>query len=1115
MTRRRVTTLVATAFALLMLAGPAQAFGAPVLQIGSSHVLSTVPAGTYARYTLVVSNTSPTDPTSGDVTVDFAVPAGLKATATDDEFNQAFNVPAWNCAIAGDARSVSCDGTESTAGVPIQPGQEACSDYARTCRLFVTVKADENATPGPASPTIQASGGGAAGPANASDPITIGPPPVFSVTAFDGGTFDSGGDTQTQAGSHPDTASTSFTLSNQLASDALELSTDDLKDTIAALPPGVLGNTQAIPTCTEAQVSNTGGIDCPPASQVGVVDVLTNGLFGGGPGNPNHQIVGIYNMKTPQGTPALLAFNILGNVTQVYARVRTGSDYGATVIVKNAPQSFAIAGVDFTVWGVPADPGHDAERGNCLGTVAADTCPSPDYPDDVKPFFTLPTSCVGPGPNNSLQTSLDVTGWQGGEASSSFLSHGDGGPGDYLGITDCNALDYPATGPRAPTLQARPTTNVADAPSGLDVDLHIPQNEDPDGTAEAHLKDTTVTLPEGLVVNPSGANGLDACSSAQFGYTTTDPDGTIHTTPDPATCPDAAKLGTVEVDSPLVDHPLEGAVYIAKPFDNPFDSLLALYITIDDPQTGVVVKLAGEVTPDPDTGQLTATFTNNPQLPFEHFLLHFFGGAGGSLRTPAVCGNYQTTSSLIPWSAPDSGPPATPFDSWSITQGPGGGACANSEAEQPNSPSLDAGTISPLANNYSPVVVNLSRADGSQQFAKVTLTAPPGLTGKLAGIPACSEAQIAQAQARNHPGDGAAEQADPSCPAASQVGTLDVAAGAGPAPYWAKGKVYMSGPYKGAPLSLAVIAPAVAGPFDLGVVVTRIALRIDPTTAQITSESDPIPSILHGIPLDLTQVKLKLDRDQFTRTGTNCDEHAFAGSLLSTLSQSVPLAERFQLAECTGLGFKPQFKLALSGGTKRNGHPAFTTTITYPQGAYANLAKAQVTLPKQMQLDQGHIQAPCTRPQFAAGQCPDASVIGSVTATTPLLDYQVSGPVYLRTGDNPLPDVVLDLHGPASQPLRFVQVGKIDTVNARLRTTFDTVPDAPLSTVVVSLVGGAKGLLVNNSDLCTQKDIATLLTESHNGKTADSNPKVAVAGCPKPHKKKHHKRHKRHKRHHQ
>jgi hypothetical protein len=909
----------------------------------------------------------------------------------------------------------------------------------------------------------------------------------FGLPVFDAQVLTQGGAAETQAGARPFSAATNFTVTTTTADTGNLLTTDDIKNLAVKIPPGLVANPEAqgVAQCTEDQLAAGANAACPPESQIGTVSIKFPIEFGTFQQTFNRPV---YNMVPTHGTPAVFGFNIAGNITHVTAGIRTGEDYGATVTLHNIPQSLNITTSTFKVWGVPADPNHFDRTGSTTAPLA--------------PYLTLPTSCVGP-----VKTSFDVFSWAGREASGGVLSHQAGDPNNTVGTQNCASLDF------NPTIQARPTTNVGDAPSGLDVDLHIPQNNNTCvpgppvdcGQATAHLKDTTVTLPEGLTVNPSGANGLGACTEAQFGYTTTDLDGTVHTTPDPATCPDAAKLGSVEVDTPLLADPLKGAVYIAKPFDNPFNSLLALYITVDDPQTGIVVKLAGEVSADPDTGRLTASFDNNPQLPFEHFLLNFFGGAGGSLRTPATCGTHTTEATLNPWSSTDGAPAVDTTDPWTIDQ-----ACANSAGEEPNAPSLDAGVVSPVAASYTPGVITLRREDGSQQFKSVTLSPPPGMLGKLAGIPACSEAGIAQAQARTNAGDGATEQASPSCPAASQVGTVDVAAGAGPAPYNASGKVYMAGPYQGAPLSFVIVTPAVAGPFDLGVVVVRTALHIDPATAQITAVTDNIPSILDGIPLDVRTAAIKLDRDRFIRTGTSCDEQKFAGSLLSTLDQSVPLSQRFQLAECTGLAFKPKLALSLKGGTKRNGHPAFTSVLTATDGQ-ANLGKVQVTLPPTMQLDQSHIQAPCTRPQFAAGQCPAASIIGTATATSPLVDYQLSGPVYLRTGNNPLPDIVLALKGPASQPIEIDTVGKIDTVNARLRTTIDTIPDAPVTSATISLQGAGKGLLVNNTDLCTHKNNADVQLQGQNNKTADSTPKVAVAGCKS---RKGHKRHKHHKRHH-
>jgi hypothetical protein len=539
-------------------------------------------------------------------------------------------------------------------------------------------------------------------------------------------------------------------------------------------------------------------------------------------------------------------------------------------------------------------------------------------------------------------------------------------------------------------------------------------------------------------------------------------------------------------------------VYIAKPFDNPFGSLLAIYLAFHDPESGVVVKLAGKVTPDLSTGQLVTTFANNPQLPFEDFKLHFKGGAHGALRTPAHCGTYQTMSSLTPWSAPDSGPPATPSDSWAIEQSPGGGNCPASEGERPNTPSLDAGTVSPIAGAYSPLVVNLRRNDGSQQFSSVKLTPPPGLVGKLAGIPYCPDSALAAAAAKS----GREEEASPSCPAASYVGSVTAAAGAGPAPYYAPGKAYLTGPYKGAPLSLAIVTPATAGPFDLGTIVVRSALYVDSKTAQITAVSDPIPTALQGIQLDVRSIQVKLDRPEFSLNPTSCDPMSFGGQETSTLSQVASLQSRFQVGECGQLAFKPKMTLGLRGGTGRNAHPALTATLE-PGAGNANISSISVALPHSEFLDQSHIGTICTRLQFAADECPAASVYGEATVTTPLLDYPLTGNVYLRSSDNVLPDLVPDLRGPANQPIKLEAAGRTDSIHGGIRNTFEFVPDAPFTKLVVKLKGGKKGLLVNSVNLCDNPHKATVKFGAHNGATLTARP-VLQAQC------KMAKKHKRH-----
>jgi hypothetical protein len=1066
----------------LALSTPASALAAPVLQLDVDHNPPEVASGTYAKYTLIVTNIGDEATEEGNNPVlEFSVPPGMEITSVTDELKDLFGfVSAWECTVAGDSQSVSCSGPGFFGGsLPIGPDQEACAEglqpFLEHCRITVMARVDPSTPPGILNAEAEVCGGAAAC-ATATEPTDV-IPKQFRIKRFDGAYLQENGDPATEAGSHPDTVSDDFSFKTRLTATGVEKPIGELKDASSALPPGLVGNPQAYPTCSEEQLiaPQRNSADCPPGSQIGTVLVSTDtGTY----------FLGVFNMQAAKGTPAVFGFNILNVATHIFANLRTGEDYGITLTAKNTPRLIAIKALDFEFWGVPAAPSHDSVRCPAI-PEGFEGCPSPVPPS---PFISMPTSC-----GDAIETRLEAISWTGEADSAGFLSHDNTLPTpNPIGITGCNAVDF------SPTLQARPTTNLADSPSGLDVDLHIPLHEacDPGPptsceAAEAQLKDATVTLPEGLVVNPSGANGLDGCSLAEFGYTGTDPDGTIHTTPGPATCPDASKQGTVTVETPLLEKPLKGSIYLADPHQNPFGSLLAIYLAVDDPQTGIVLKLAGEVKTDPNTGRITTTFRQNPQQPFEHFRLHFFGGAGGALRTPAVCGTYSTTSLLTPWTAPE-GQPASPSDAWAIEQAPGGGSCPKSPGALPNAPGLDAGAVSPIAAAHTPTVVSLRRADGTQELSAVKLTLPPGLTGKLAGVGSCSDAALAQAASKS----GNEEKASPSCPSSSRIGSVDVAAGAGPAPYNTQGTAYLTGPYKGAPLSVAIITPATAGPFDLGTVVVRVALFVDPTTAQITAISDPIPSILQGIPLDVRSAALKLDRPDFSRNGTSCDPSAFTGELTSTLGQVVPLSERFQLGECIGLPFKPKLAIRLFGGTKRGAHPALRGTLTMPPGG-ANLASASVALPHSEFLDQSHIGTVCTRVQFAADQCPAASLYGKATATSPLVDYALQGPVYLRSSSNKLPDVVVALHGPPSQPIEVEAAARIDSVKGGIRASFEGTPDLPVTSVVLEMAGGKKGLFQNSTNICRAPHKATAELEGHNGKTLELTPVLRNGKCAK------------------
>jgi hypothetical protein len=612
--------------------------------------------------------------------------------------------------------------------------------------------------------------------------------------------------------------------------------------------------------------------------------------------------------------------------------------------------------------------------------------------------------------------------------------------------------------------------------------------------ATANLKDTVITLPRGLVLNPSAAAGRVGCPL-------TGPEGiNLPGSGEPAQseaakCPPASEVGTVAVHSPLLDHPAPGTVYLARQGgENPFGSLIALYVAIDDPITDVVVKLAGKVVPDPVTGQLTATFLDNPQLPFEDFDFDFFGGPRAALTTPSTCGTFTTTSDLTPWTTPE-GADAFPSDSFQIDTGANGAACPSSESQEPNSPAFQAGTASPLAASYSPFVMHLSRGNGSQRLSAINVTLPPGLTGKLAGVAQCSDAQLAAAAARSNPGQGALEQASPACPQSSEVGTVTVGAGSG-APFYAPGHAYLAGPYKGAPFSLAIITPAVAGPFDLGSVLVRAGLYVDPNTAQVTVRSDPLPTILQGIPLDVRSIQVNIDRPEFTLNPTSCEPMSVGAQALSTAGQTASLSSRFQAGGCQGLPFKPTFTASTQGKTSKANGASLTVKVSQKPGE-ANIHKVALTLPLALPARLTTLQKACTEQQFAINPagCPQGSFIGTARAITPLLSVPLVGPAILVShGGAAFPDVEFLLQG---EGVQITLDGKTDIKKGITHSRFETVPDAPISSFETVLPQGPHSALAANANLCTSKlSMPTQLT-GQNGALVNQTTKIAVTGCPR------------------
>jgi len=880
---------------------------------------------------------------------------------------------------------------------------------------------------------------------------------AFGFESFDGTYQDPGGNPYTQAGGHPDKVTTDFRFNTTPAPpdsafpfNLFPIPDGQVKDVHVGLPGGLVGDPTATPKCSINDLSAKPATQlCPPASQVGQAYLhLTFTTLGPLP---------IFNMAPKNGSVAEFGINA---IVVVRLAATVGSDNTVSISSVETSEGLPLAGLTTEFWGVPAD--HLAE----LGVTELER----------KPLLRMPTSCTGP-----LQTTITANQWEdpANFQTASFLSHDNEVPPNPLGDTGCENVQF------TPSVSLQTTSHQADSPTGLDVSIKVPSEgfKNPDGVSQADIRKVKLALPQGLSLNPSAAGGLGSCTPQEIGLTSAVGTAPVRFDKAPVACPESSKIGTVQVKSPALEEGLGGSVYLAKQQDNPFDSLLAMYAVVEAPDRGVRIKLAGQIEAG-EGGQLTTTFDENPQLPVEEFDLKLNGGPRASLRTPDQCGEYSAAMELTPWSAPESGPPVTRTSSIAVTSGPGGSPCPSSPAGF--DPKLSGGSQNPVAGAYSPFGLRLTREDGTQQIGSLDVSPPQGVLAKLAGIPYCPDAALASVSSAA--GAGAAQLASPSCPAASQVGTVTVGDGAGSNPlYVDTGKIYLAGPYKGAPLSLAVIAPAVAGPFDLGSVMVRNAVRVNPETAQITTVSDPIPSILHGIPLDLRDIRVNLNRDQFTLNPTSCEPMQI-GSKVTSLGGAVATpSERFQVGDCERLGFKPQLAIALAGPTHRAAHPRLRATLRARKGD-ADIGGVSVLLPKSELLENAHIRTVCTRVQFTAGAgggagCPAGSIYGYAKAWSPLLDQPLQGPVYLRSngGERELPDLVASLGGQIHLDL----VGYIDAVKARLRTRFLNTPDAPVEKFVLTMQGGKKGLLANNTDICRERQSASVQMDGQNGKVRD------------------------------
>lgn len=930
----------------------------------------------------------------------------------------------------------------------------------------------------------------------------------FGLHGFDVTYTNADGSPATKAGSHPFAMSTRLYINTVTdPKSGKEVLDGEIRNLHVSQIEGLVGNPEATPRCSSADfitpVSGQSSTSCADATAVGVVGltVITK--------SDSFVHVPVYNLIPPPGIVAKLGFAVASVPVSIDIKVNPDPPYNVIASLNNISQAVKFFATRLTLWGNPAAPVHDPYRGNC---VSEEPIESPDVVPSKgscsvniseKPFLTLPRACRGPLLTGYAAESWPNPGiWDRGGA----LTHDNSKPANPLGMTGCGNLPF------KPTVTAKPTTIAASSPTGLDFSLDVNDEglSSSTGLAQSDIRKAVVTLPEGFTTNPSIAEGLNVCTGADLARESafSDPG---------AGCPNASKIGTVEVETPLLDENVNGSLFIAKPYENPFGSLLAMYMVIKNSTLGIVVKQPLKIESDPVTGRITTIAEDLPQLPFSHFKLHFREGARSPLATPPSCGSHGIKAVLTPWAG---GPPLTTSSAFSLIGGPNGSACPAADAP-PFKPDLLAGTINNAGGTYSPFNLRLSRNDGEGEFTRFSIKLPPGIVAKLAGVPYCPDAAIAAAKARTGPNGGAEELAAPSCPFASEIGRTLVGAGVGPSLAYAPGKIYLAGPYNGSALSIAAITAAKVGPFDLGTVVIREAIEINPETAEVfidSTGSDPIPHIIKGIPVHARDIRAYVDRPQFVLNPTSCARTSTASTVLGSGAdfgsasddQPFTVTSPFQAADCVALDFKPRLALSLKGGTRRGQNPAFKAVLSARPGD-ANIGKAQVTLPHSEFLDQSHIKTICTRVQFAQGahpgeMCPPGSIYGYAKAITPILDEPVQGPVVLRSSSNPLPDLVAALH---SGQIDFNLAGRIDSVkNGQIRNTFELVPDVPVKTFTLTMRGGKKGLLVNSTNLCNSTNRAIAYFKGQNGKRRKFNP-VLKPRCKKAKRHKARSKHRR------
>lgn len=909
----------------------------------------------------------------------------------------------------------------------------------------------------------------------------------------------------TQAGGHPWGLTTTIELNSEevTATGGTKpaiVPAGDPKDISASLPPGLLGDPMAAPRCSLTFVTSSSE-QCPADTQIGVYRLTE----GGG----SVLIAPVVNVVPESGQSAEFALENEDKIdTPILTAhlVHTSEGYGFLVAGNGIP-ILGITRVEMIFWGVPADPSHDQMRGLTCKSNAGEMLRCEDGGEKAgvapAPFLTMPADCSA-GPETAT---LHADSWE---------QPGSVSEGQYIGYSEAQATLPGATGCGLlqfdPSVSIQPDTSLADEPVGLGVNLQVPLSEKPESLATPQLRDSVVTLPEGLSVSPGVVDGIQACN--EFG-----PQGINITGPESEEvglsgelqlasghCPDASTVGTAEAITPFLPIPIKGHVYLARPScgsagqqacteqDALDGKLYRLYLELGGEgelaETGIHFKVALETEANPATGQLSTRTLGTPQAPFSELKIHLNGGPRAPLANPAVCGPAVTTTDFTPWSTPGitpeglsmSGTPdAKPSSFFEV------GGCVNPPGF---APSFTAGTINTQAGAFSTFTVNIGRGDREQYVKGVQVHTPQGLLGMLSSVPLCGEPDANEG----------------TCPETSKIGTTRVASGAGSHPFEISGNVYLTGPYDGAPFGLSIVTNVVAGPFNLGLVVVRARIDVDPVTSTLTVTTDEtgshaVPQIIFGVPLRLQRITVNIDRPNFMFNPTNCAAQQITAKISGSQNAVASVSSPFASGGCKSLAFKPKFTASTSAHTSRVNGASLDVKLSYPAGSLgneANIAKVKVDLPKQLPSRLSTLQKACTAATFERNpaDCPPGSIVGIVKATTPLLPVSLSGPVYFVShGGEAFPSLIVVLQG---DNVRVDLTGTTFISKAGITSSsFKTVPDVPVNKFELYLPEGKNSALAANKKLCSVQSKLKMPTEfvAQNGAVLKQTTKIQVTGC--------------------